>query len=199
VSIKNQPFDNRPFGSSVTFSLYYNVRTKGHFEADNWTVLDQNETVISNEEAGESWVLGVKPSNYSNTVLSYPADYPPTTQVDFQVQAAVYQWVEVYVPIQPLSPSGGSYYLEPELYETTNWSSTQTVIILANIPLSPAPTSTSSTSVSSASYALLLLIALIVIAFLLAVIIFLVLYIKKRTPLTQDTRLFPTANWIHPL
>jgi hypothetical protein len=140
LSIKNQPL-NQLFGSSTPLSYYYNVRTKGHFDADNWTVLDQNETLytLGPSDSGNNMILGVKPSNSNYTVLSYPADYPPKAQVDFQVQAVVYQMVEVFVQTQPHNPSIGSYFPEPQLYETTDWSSTQTVAI-SQTSLSPTPT-----------------------------------------------------------
>jgi hypothetical protein len=139
VSIKNQPLDQM-FGSSAPLSLYYNVRTKGHFEPDNWTVLNQNQTLytLGPSDSGNNMVLGVNPSNSSYTVLSYPADYPPKAQVDFQVQAVVYQMVQVFVQTQPHNPSIGSYFPEPKLYETTDWSSTQTVAI-NQTSLSPTP------------------------------------------------------------
>ncbi len=86
------------------------------------------------------------------------------------------------------APGFGAF--EPAIaFDTaSDWSSTETVTLPANVPLSstPAPSSSTSTltptpiststSVSSASYtSLLKLIALVVIAFLLAVIIFLLL------------------------
>jgi len=142
LSIQNQPFN-----ALSTYSLYYNVRTKGHFESDNWTIQEQDVSVFSNSAAGISDTLGVEPSDSEYTVISYPADYPPDSQVDFQVQAIVYNLTSVFQSDHPLAPPPlnqyGTYYQIPEIFKTTNWSNTQTVTIgQVSNSSSPAPTST---------------------------------------------------------
>jgi hypothetical protein len=168
--INNQPFNAYSDAPQSYPFLYYNVREKGHF-AQNWTEIynpDDDYLIKSN-------------SDY--TVVSYGVPFEGGGQIDYQVEALV----------------GGIYRNSPQFASgyhfegvTSGWSGTQTVSIPPYVPLSatPAPSSSSSTPtltpVSSASNALFLLtatIALIVIAFLLAVIIFLLIYTRKRSRL----------------
>ena len=141
VSIQNQPLNS--FYNSGTYSLYFNIRTKGHFEYDNWTIQNQNVTIFS-DASGYFSVLGVKPSDSTYTTISYPADYPPNSQVDFQVQPVVYILAENFYlnhPFNAPNNQGGTHYQQPEEFETTNWSNTQTVAI-SEITNSPTPTPT---------------------------------------------------------
>jgi hypothetical protein len=139
VAIQNQPLNS--FYSSGTYSLYFNIRTKGHFENDNWTLQNQNLTVFE-DASGYSLVLGVKPSDSAYTIISYPANYPSNSLVDFQVQAVVYKLTENFYGNHPFGVGNlqtGTYYQQPEEFETTNWSNTQTVT-LSEITNSPTPT-----------------------------------------------------------
>ncbi len=139
VSIQNQPLNS--FYSSGTYSLYFNIRTKGHFEEDNWTIQNQNVTIFS-DASGYFLVLGIKPSDSAYTTISYPTYYPSNSQVDFQVQAVVYILTENFYGNHPFgapNPQTGTYYQQPEEFETTNWSNTQTVTI-SEITNSPTPT-----------------------------------------------------------
>ena len=142
VSIQNQPLNS--YYNSGTYSLYFNIRTKGHFEYDNWTIQNQNVTVFS-DASGYSLVLGVKPPDLAYTVVSYPVDYPPNSQVDFQVQAVVYKLTENFYGNHPFgapNPQTGTYYQQPEEFETTNWTSTQTLTIGETASSSPTPSPT---------------------------------------------------------
>lgn len=142
LSIQNQPLNS--FYNSGTYSLYFNIRTKGHFENDNWTIQNQNVTVFR-DASGYSIVLGVKPSDSAYTIISYPTDYPPNSQADFQVQAVVYKLTENFYgnhPFDAPNPQTGTYYQQPEEFQTTNWSNTQTVTIGNTVSSQPTPTPT---------------------------------------------------------
>jgi hypothetical protein len=125
LTIRNPVFDN-----SGTFRLYYNVRSKGHYEADGWILRTENLYTFTN---GMSEIqLPIKPSQSEYTELRYPANYAPDSEVDFEVQAVVYNMTQVFVSDHPaLYPSFASqsgYSLSvPKLIETGEWSGAQTV------------------------------------------------------------------------
>lgn len=77
--IKNQPFTPYVDADGHEINLYYNVRTKGHFD-DKWEVLYS--------DARDSLTYPVQ-SNSEYTVLLLSADYPDGAKVDFQVVAIV--------------------------------------------------------------------------------------------------------------
>ena len=135
LSIKNQPFN-----SHGTFSLYYEVRSKGHFGED-WTIQQTNIYTLTTEEWSSP--LGIKPSTSEYTVIEYPADYTPNSQIDFQVAALLYNDTSVFYSDHPLAPPPinqvGHYELHPTLFSTTDWSPTQTITIPAS-SVSPTPT-----------------------------------------------------------
>ncbi len=147
LSIKNQPID-----SHSSFSLYYKVRIKGHF-GEQWTEQTENIYVFSTE----NWAspLGIKPSDSEYTVLNYPADYPPNSQIDFQLAALLYNDTAVFYSDHPLAPSpfnqAGQYEIHPTLFSSTGWSNTQTVTVLETSPiesLSPGANQTHSLKVT---------------------------------------------------
>jgi hypothetical protein len=173
INVKNQPFDSS-YGN-----LYYNVRVKNHSATDNWVEAYRADYFFpkqSNDSDYTNVGFSIEGYNFIGTLAG--------SQVDIQVEAML----------------GGIFRKSIEFasgYEfrgaTSGWSSTQTVTIPANIPLSPTPTPSSSTltptptptvtSVSSAPNSSLLLIttiALVVIAFLLVIIISLLLHIRHR-------------------
>lgn len=183
LTIENQPFN------PSSGSLYYNVQVKNqNTPNENWTVVGWNDMPNPEQTSG---------SEYTNITLFVEgfAGYPGSfvgTQTDIQVQAMLGSF------------SYGSTSLLTSGYifvgVTSGWSKTETVSVPANVPLSPTPAPSSSTQtltstpsptstptpVSSASNTLLLLtitVALIVIAFLLAIIAFLLLYVRKRKPI----------------
>ncbi len=179
VTIKNQAYTSN-----------YNIQIKDHNQTDNWGDLYTTA-------GGGTYPLQSPDSNYTGISISIEEVGLAGRQIDIQVQA-MYGTV---VNTKPPSISGAiapNYIFEGE---TSDWSPTQTVTIPANIPLSPTPAPSSSTStltptptptltsVSSASYASLLLIttiAFVVIAFLLAIIIFLLLYMRKRNTINSS-------------
>jgi hypothetical protein len=124
ISIKNQP---SVWGENYT--LYYNVRVKGHFEK-NWTELQSYSAQ----------------SDSKYTVLSLPVYYPPKAQVDFQVEAIIVHSYENRVfsddwlaqhPLAEVMQSGleDIYEREFEIVGTSGWSETQTVTIPAPVTL----------------------------------------------------------------
>lgn len=124
ISIKNQP---SAYGENYT--LYYNIRVKGHFEK-NWTEL-QSYSARSD-------------SKY--TVLSLPVYYPPKAQVDFQVEAIIVHsyenrvfsddWLAQHPLAEVMQPGLEDIYeREFEIVGTSGWSETQTVTIPAPVTL----------------------------------------------------------------
>ena len=128
VTIKNQ---------LAPSTLYYNVRSKGHF-GDTWT---------------EHYTYGLystvslpSQSDSEYTVLLIPAVYPFTngSRVDFQVEAQLWHNVEVFISDHPTFPAPyneiGHYEQRFMMDTTSGWSSTQTITIeWSDTPSSPSP------------------------------------------------------------
>ena len=198
VTIKNQPFTSYVDSSRNTVYLYYNIQ-----------LLDDQTSAWQPVYNTASYPVQSTDSDYTNISIQVtinPVDQgitiPVGTQTHIQVEALIGYITSTYEAYNPNPPYfGGTTY--SFVGQTSSWSPTQTVTIPANVLLSstsapssstqiltPTPTPSSSTSTlsptptltsfSSASYASLLLIALVVIAFLLAVIIFLLLYMRHR-------------------
>ncbi len=120
VTIKNQPF-------ASNYHLFYNIRYKGHF-GSSWTELYSYSRYSSGN------LLYASDSQY--TAVSIPPAYPAGAQVDFQVEAMLWHYTQVYSP----SISGSGNYEERfTIYETSSWSNTQTITIPENTP-SPSAT-----------------------------------------------------------
>ena len=185
VSIKNQPF-NAP----STYGLYYNVRTKGHYEVDNWAIRKENiyTFIRTNPDDHVSFDLAIKPAEGSYTIVSYPAQYSPNTQIDFEVQAIVYNITSVFAPDHATGPASmasvGTYYDVPVVTETSDWSNAQTLTI-PNNAISATPTTAISTITITLNDSLsgnqqLTNIALIVAVAVLGVaVISLTVYVRK--------------------
>jgi hypothetical protein len=181
--IKNQPF-NPSYGS-----MYFNVQVKNQNTNNVWT------DIYSVQSDNQNYPEQTANSDYTNVLIGIEGQFTLTptlvgTQTDIQVQALI---GNIYVTA--VGFTGELYAFNGT---ESDWSTTQTVSIPANIPLSPTPAPSSSSStptptltpVSSASSSLLLLtttIALVVIAFLLAVIIALLLYMRKRNRLLESS------------
>jgi hypothetical protein len=144
ISIKNQHY---AYGENYT--LYYNIRIKGHY-AQNWTELYGSG---SDDLPAQS--------NSAYTVLSFSADYPNGSQVDFQVQAIVGHY---YL----LIPSGP--WVEYEVAEMSYWSDTQTVSIGES--QTPSPSLTTPELVN-------IIVVVVIIAVILGIAIALPFYLKK--------------------
>jgi hypothetical protein len=122
VTIKNQPFSPYKDASNNTVYLYYNVRSKGHFE--NWN---------GDSDLGSHSQTGIQASTSTYTVVSFSIQYwsvPQGGQIDFQVKAI----------------TGYTFYNSQTCgtqYQTTvgnsGWSNTVTVIIGNPVPSSTTP------------------------------------------------------------
>ncbi len=137
VSIKNNPL----YYQGQQAIIYYNVTTKGHFEA-NWTYI---LTIALNLTNGPLYHLpqsletnyGLASSNSSYKDIVIPANqYQPNSQIDFRVQEL--ELNSSQVTIYP--PNGGDPSIETAYYlvGTSDWSTTQTVTVHAS-SASPTP------------------------------------------------------------
>ena len=125
VTIKNQPFT--PYkdpSSNQTVNLYYNIRSKGHFE--DWT----NRNSAHNQG-------GIQATTSANTVISFNIGYwnvPQGGQIDFQVQATLSYTANTY---------SGSCYTGSQTTPvgTSDWSAAKTLTIGNPTPSSPTPQS----------------------------------------------------------
>ena len=138
--IPNKQF-NDPNGSS-TFHLYYDVRTKGHFE-QNWQDLyapfysayDGGAFIPNGSPSQSNKVYTVITySAYFPPYYSYPqATYPPNAQVDFQVSAMLGHDSQIFVNDHPLAPYPIGHEEPAIAYDIqSDWSSTQTLTITNN-------------------------------------------------------------------
>ena len=147
VTIRNQPFV--PYydaSSSWNISLYYNVRVKGHYEA-NWTILYLREDMpylsenVPSKSASEYTVLSYHSyqPNSENTYImgGKMMDFPPGSQVDFQVEALAGYIHRVW---NPNSTSQLDMYPYVFAGEESGWSNTQTLTISLIPSPSPEPT-----------------------------------------------------------
>jgi hypothetical protein len=117
-TIKNQHFSN----------LFYNIRYKGHF-GDDWTGYYSYYDYSSGDL--------VPQSNSGYTVITIPAFYPFVNgaEIDFQVQAVLYQYVEVFVSDYTFAPNLGGHYEDRFTFSgTSGWSKMQTMTFPAILP-----------------------------------------------------------------
>jgi hypothetical protein len=117
LSIRNQNVPTAPIDTS-NYTLYYNVRAKGHFE-DVW--IELYNSYSENLPAQ---------SNSQFTILSLSvASLPIVGQVDFQVQAILGDHYVYYTPQHPLFPGPWGGY---GVIGVSEWSSPQTLTIGAD-------------------------------------------------------------------
>jgi hypothetical protein len=127
VTIKNQAFPPVINGNST--QLYYDIQIKGHY-GEEWT--DVYHYMYSGK------VLPVQSSS-QYTVISLPANYQPEDEVDIQVRAILGYTVD-YPPVAH-SPIIGQYTYSSKFFNSaSNWSTTQTIKIGEEVPISPTPT-----------------------------------------------------------
>jgi hypothetical protein len=147
LSITNQLYT---YSNGSTFYVYYNIRTKGHFE-QNWTELYPTVGLLPNSEAyqhsnykdyytqyvaftaedSQNDYLGLPQSDFTYTIISLPA---PTSngQVDFQVEAMIGCNSTAYDPTNNFvyDPASGGVNRPAVAYVTSSgWSDTQTLTI----------------------------------------------------------------------
>lgn len=117
-TIENQPMSN----------LFFNIRSKGHF-GDDWTERYHYDKSSPGDLVPQS-------NTFGNTMISIPVGYPVNgAEIDFQVQAVAYHYVEFYVSDHPWYPElGGHYEKRLTLRGTSGWSKTQTMTFPAILP-----------------------------------------------------------------
>ncbi len=148
VTIKNQPlvFDYSNEHLIGAFGFYYNIQIKPHSSSGDWTDIYQ------------AWNDGYGvPSNSEYTNLSFSIEGQmgvgvlAGTQIDIQVQAMIGQIGRVYNPNAASQIDMFPYEFEGQ---TSAWSTTQTITVPANTPLSansPSPTSPLNPTISPTS------------------------------------------------
>jgi hypothetical protein len=112
VTIKNQPFTPYKDASNNTVYLYYNIRSKGHFE--NWN---------GDSDLGSHSQTGIQSTTSTYTVVSFNFQYwnvPQGGQIDFQVKSVTgYTFYN--------SQSCGTQY--QNTVGDSGWSNTETITI----------------------------------------------------------------------
>jgi hypothetical protein len=129
LTIKNQPFPQTD-GAGHTLGLYYNVSEKGHF-GDDWKFY----YYTASNSAYTSIVY------IANHVLPEPQNTmfaPQNGKLDFQVQAIVGYYHEVWVGVE--GHIAGSY-VTVFTGQASDWSNTQTLPISYGINLTVQPSS----------------------------------------------------------
>jgi hypothetical protein len=132
-TIRNQAFTPNVDGN--TLSLYYIIRTKGHFiDIDKWTIFPTLQLDKSGYISAQSG---------ADTVLILPGglSFPANSQIDYQVQAILGYHKIVYPYMSTFESS------------SSDWSPTQTLTILAraepSTPALPNPTPSPTNTITS--------------------------------------------------
>jgi len=184
VTVKNQPV-LLTIENAINVSIYYNIRAKEH-TSDRWTEL------LTNDRLDLTSMMGNVATQYigQNTIMYYPADsYSKGTELDIQVKAMYGKyWLQESASGSPLAPD--STELEILADGQSDWSPTQTFIIGQGsiTPSANSPSKTPLVSITPVNASnmdsLLLIISISVIAtiVLLAIIAFLLVYMRKRRP-----------------
>jgi hypothetical protein len=114
VTIKNQPLN-------PSFGVFYNIRTKDHSGSD-WTNMFPSDCYFSQ-------------SNSANTLINYIGNHSAGNLIDFQIEAVVQNWTEVYVddlvPGLPAAFQSDNFGHYPAWVPvaSSGWSNTQTIAI----------------------------------------------------------------------
>jgi hypothetical protein len=128
INVKNQPFDSS-YGR-----LYYNVRVKDHNETDNWIEAYRVNYFFPTQSIDSDY------SNVGDSIEDYNfVGSLVGRQVDIQVEAMLGGIFGSGIPL------GGDEFRGA----VSGWSSTQTISIPANTPLSPTPAPSSSPTPNS--------------------------------------------------
>ncbi len=167
INVKNQPYD------STYGNLYYNVRIKNHNATDNWVETYRANYFFPTQSNG---------SDYTNVGGSIEDYYFAGSLVGRQIDIQVEAMLGGIFRKSPAFSSGDEFR-----GETSGWSSTQTIDIPANVPItsnsSPSPSSTlpniSPTSPpDSVSADLAVNLAVVAIAILVISVVSLLLYVR---------------------
>lgn len=134
IIITNQPFTSYKDENDSNINLYYDVRSKGHFE-ENW--------YNANPSLDSYYLFN---SNSPTTIISKSINLSADSQIDYQVRALVGKFVRVYgTPV----PGFGGVVPYHDVFigvgEASDWSNTQTITIPASGSTS-TPGSSSGTS-----------------------------------------------------
>ena len=173
LTIKNQPYD------STYGTLYYNVRLKNHEWNDSWLYpLDNLFRMF------QTYPTQSTDSDYTNITLTIQSNSLLIGVLnDIQVEAMLGN-----IGRHQEYSDTGQYLGAPYVFngQTSDWSSTQTISIPANVPITsdstPNPSSTlpnsSPTSPDSPNIDLSLTLALIAVAISMVTSISLLLYVR---------------------
>jgi hypothetical protein len=191
VTIKNQPFAPIfiPYydtGRGWHISMHYNIRVKAHHE-ENWTNLYLREDIsylsenVPSKSVSEYTFLSYnsyQPISENTYIMGgKKIDFPPGSQVDFQVEALAGYIQRIWNP---------NFTSQLDMYpyvftgESSGWSSTQTVAIpetSTSTSTSPNPTPTPTVPELSS----LVVIPLIIGVFFIAVTL------RRRKTISQNT------------
>ena len=144
LAIKNQVIISSSDGHN--YYLYYNIRTKGHFGKDWVEFYSDPMHSLSPSAFSTDLPSGfLSPSDSKYTVVMRLVGYPARSQVDFQVEALMWQDTQVYIADHPMAPIdlGGHYEQRYSFYGTSGWSNTQTITIPeTSTTTSPSPNPT---------------------------------------------------------
>lgn len=136
LAIKNQRLSSFSDGNDNVLSLYYIIRSKGHF-GDSWGYLDtgylgdDNHYVGANQDSDYTVITyGLVGDN--DPVVSYQnLDISDGGQADFQVQAFVGYYKVITDPPSPADQFNHGFPAQHYIFtgETSDWSDTQTVAV----------------------------------------------------------------------
>ncbi len=153
VTIKNQPFEPYfiPYydtGRGWYISLYYNVHAKVHHE-ENWINIYLHEDIpylsenVPSKSVSEYTVLSYnsyQPISENTYIMGGKMiEFPPGSQIDFQVEALAGYIQRIS---NPISTSQLDMYPYVFTGESSGWSSTQTITIPYSSNSTPTPIDT---------------------------------------------------------
>ncbi len=190
VTIKNQPF--APYfipyldtGRGWYISLHYNIRVKAHHE-ENWTNLYLREDIpylsenVPSKSVSEYTVLSYNSyqpiSENTYRMGNKMIDFPPGSQVNFQVEALAGYIQRIWNP---------NFTSQLDMYpyvftgESSDWSTIQTITI-------PTSSPKASPTTSIQSWVAQLTFSIIVVVILAIVIISVLLYGRHRKTISQN-------------
>jgi hypothetical protein len=167
IIIKNQPFNY----ANSSYSMYYNVRFKPHFQQDGWWMEvgsvkqssgEQTTVTFALAKFGDSYDLGYYNKGVATNDLSFPLD----GQIDFQVQAQVGHdsqlWTH-FIGSYDFPYNGDGFIYAVDYDSSSNWSDTQTV----NLPDFPVP-DVSSNALAFPDWSWIVIIAVLAAMLLIA-------------------------------